>query len=256
MSILLEALRKSEKSQSPVESPTIHTDQHISMPSEPVSKGPLAVLLLLVLLLIAWIVWRQYESPVVNDQPPQAAPARQDDAIETPVSSLPSKDVASSSAVSSGEPSSTRRTPVESYQAETPASSTTSSSTSASSQPGTPNPGTAQPDTSRPQPAASAGADRRAGSGLDQQAAVSDAAQAKHPQPISYWELPDAIRADVPEIKFSVLVYANQPADRFVLVNGQRLVEGDSYGEGLVVAEIRRDGVVFSFRLYRFLVEK
>jgi hypothetical protein len=74
--------------------------------------------------------------------------------------------------------------------------------------------------------------------------------------PITYWELPDAIRANVPEIKFSVLVYAKQPKDRFVLINGQRLVEGDSAQAGLVIEEIRRDGVVFSYRLYQFLVER
>ncbi|HEY5775627.1 MAG TPA: general secretion pathway protein GspB, partial [Xanthomonadales bacterium] len=76
------------------------------------------------------------------------------------------------------------------------------------------------------------------------------------PAPISYWELPDAVRSDIPVIKFSVLVYATDPADRFVLINGQRLGEGDSAQPGLVVKEIRRDGVVFSYRLYQFLVER
>ena len=78
----------------------------------------------------------------------------------------------------------------------------------------------------------------------------------REPAPISYWELPDAVRADIPEIKFSVLVFAKKPADRFVLINGQRLAEGDSPQSGLVVKEIRRDGVVFSYRLYQFLVER
>jgi general secretion pathway protein B len=76
------------------------------------------------------------------------------------------------------------------------------------------------------------------------------------PAPISYWELPDSVRSDIPVIKFSVLVYATDPADRFVLINGQRLGEGDSAQSGLVVKEIRRDGVVFSYRLYQFLVER
>lgn len=76
------------------------------------------------------------------------------------------------------------------------------------------------------------------------------------PEPLGYWDLPDAVRADVPEIKFSVLVYATDPAQRFVLINGQRLTEGDSVKSGLVVEEIQRDGVLFSYRLYRFLVKK
>ena len=76
------------------------------------------------------------------------------------------------------------------------------------------------------------------------------------PTPITYWELPDSIRANVPEIKFSVLVYAKQEEDRFVLINGQRLAEGDAVQPGLLVHEIRRDGVIFSYRLYQFLVER
>ena len=73
---------------------------------------------------------------------------------------------------------------------------------------------------------------------------------------MGYWELPDSVRANVPEIKFSVLVYAANPADRFVLINGERLREGDNAGPDLVVKKIRREGVIFSHGLYVFLVEK
>ena len=76
------------------------------------------------------------------------------------------------------------------------------------------------------------------------------------PRPISYWELPDSVRANVPEIKFSVLVYAANPSDRFVLINGERLLEGDNTGSDLLVKEIRRDDVLFSYRKYQFLVER
>jgi general secretion pathway protein B len=271
MSILLEALRKSEKGQTPVEPPTIHTDQHIFVASEPIRKGPVAGLLLLALVSTAWIVWRQYEPPVVNDQPAQTAPAIQGGTIKTPVSSMQSKDVAPGSTDSSKAAPTTRRTPVENYQPETPATSTPATSTPATSTPttstpatstpatnlaGTVNPSTTGLSTTGSQPPVVAGAERLVGSGPAKEPSGTGGVRVKQPQPISYWELPDAIRAEVPEIKFSVLVYANEPADRFVLVNGQRLVEGDSYGQGLVVEEIRRDGVVFSYLLYRFLVER
>ena len=58
------------------------------------------------------------------------------------------------------------------------------------------------------------------------------------------------------DYRFSVLVFAADPEDRFVLIDGQRLKEGDSIQPGLLVKEIRRDGVVFSYRLYQFLVER
>jgi general secretion pathway protein B len=76
------------------------------------------------------------------------------------------------------------------------------------------------------------------------------------PPPIGYWDLPDSIRSNVPEIKYSVLVYANDPSDRFVLISGEGLKEGDVVSAGLKVKEIRRDGIIFKYRLYEFLVEK
>lgn len=74
-------------------------------------------------------------------------------------------------------------------------------------------------------------------------------------EPISYWELPQGIRDDLPPIKITVLVYAEHPEDRFLLSNGQRLVEKDQLDGGLVLDEIRKDGAVFLYRNYRFLVK-
>lgn len=74
-------------------------------------------------------------------------------------------------------------------------------------------------------------------------------------EPISYWELPQGIRDSLGDIKITVLVYSDQPSDRFVLSNGQRLVEKDQLDGGLVLEEIRRDGAVFVYRNYRFLVK-
>lgn len=74
-------------------------------------------------------------------------------------------------------------------------------------------------------------------------------------EPISYWELPQGIRDNLPVIKITVLVYAERPADRFLLSNGQRLVEKDQLDGGVVLDEIRKDGAVFLYRNYRFLVK-
>jgi general secretion pathway protein B len=74
-------------------------------------------------------------------------------------------------------------------------------------------------------------------------------------EPISYWELPQGIRDNLPEIRITVLVYAEHPGDRFLLSNGQRLVEKDELDGGLVLDEIRKDGAVFLYRNYRFLVK-
>jgi len=236
VSILLEALRKSEQSKRPLEAPTIHAEQQTAVDSEPVRKGPLALLLFVALLLIAWIVWRQYRPSTEGYQPPVTLSAKRDGAITTPVSSLQATDSKKDSGNGAKYPLNQQRTPVENYQ-------------QAIREINKPKAGKSKPQAK--------GANVSAAKTIPAKKPASDVRGAdRNPAPISYWELPDTVRADVPEMSFSVLVYANRPADRFVLVNGKRLQEGDSYRQGLVVQEIRRDGVVFSYRLYRFLVER
>lgn len=261
MSILLEALRKSEKNQHVREAPTIHSDDPSVSVSEPLRTGPLAILLIVALFVCGWLVWRQYQPPEGSYQPPVSVgadrtvaapkPVAVDKQIETTAPSLPD------AKASSGQ----TRTPVETYQ---PPQSNVSPTTSATLGPAISDAAESAakfPDQhpARPEQKASA---RLREPGF-KPAASNKTAKAEseefhpgEPAPISYWELPDSIRAEVPEIKFSVLVFAADPADRFVLINGQRLGEGDSAQPGLEVKEIRREGVVFSYRLYQFLVER
>jgi len=74
-------------------------------------------------------------------------------------------------------------------------------------------------------------------------------------EPISFWQVPQSLRDNMPEFRITVLVYAEEPADRFVLVNGVRLVEKEELAAGVTLDEIRRDGAVFRYRNYRFLVK-
>ena len=57
--------------------------------------------------------------------------------------------------------------------------------------------------------------------------------------------LPAAARREFPQLVFSTHVYADDPALRAVVVNGQRLTEGNSLG-GLYLNEITENGVVFA----------
>jgi general secretion pathway protein B len=84
----------------------------------------------------------------------------------------------------------------------------------------------------------------------------NDAAQSRQPGLISYWQLPETVRESLPALRITVLVYAEQPEDRFLLMDGRRWTEGDELGDGLRLQEIRRDGAVLSYRLYRFLREQ
>lgn len=251
MSILLEALRKSEKNQHSPEAPSIHTDDQQDPATDSIKTGPLALLLVVALFASGWFVWQQYQPPAGSYQPPVTLKADQTRAVTTPAENSEATGEKTMQAVPSGtvaNNSSVRpRTPVESYQATTRNTS--------QAKPATPKPAENDPvkqlvNDSDKQPAT------RKETPLESVGVVKEEPRPRELEPISYWELPDAIRADVPEIKFSVLVYAKNPADRFVLINGQRLVEGDSPQPGLIVKEIRRDGVIFSYRLYQFLVEK
>ena len=66
------------------------------------------------------------------------------------------------------------------------------------------------------------------------------------------WALPYAQRRGIPELKLSMHVYAAEPAQRFVIVNGNRQVEGDTF-EGLKLIEIRNDGIVLEREGLRFV---
>ena len=70
------------------------------------------------------------------------------------------------------------------------------------------------------------------------------------------WQLPLTIRKDLPELKLTMHVYSQQPAQRFVVLNGNRQVEGDDLGADVKLSEIRIDGAVLEFHGQRFLVPR
>lgn len=68
-------------------------------------------------------------------------------------------------------------------------------------------------------------------------------------------ELPDTQRAALPALKLDMHVYSKDPANRFVLVNGKRLAEGEG-GDGVRVVEIRPDGVVVDAKSVRVFLPR
>jgi general secretion pathway protein B len=69
-------------------------------------------------------------------------------------------------------------------------------------------------------------------------------------------QLPASIGNQLPPLHLDMHVYATRPADRFVLVNMQRLREGDATREGARVERITPTGVVMAFRGTRFQLER
>ncbi len=65
-------------------------------------------------------------------------------------------------------------------------------------------------------------------------------------------ELPPAILQEIPPLSISVHAYSSNPADRIVGINNRVLREGANVPPGLTLDEITPDGMVFSYKGYRF----
>ena len=74
------------------------------------------------------------------------------------------------------------------------------------------------------------------------------------PAPIlpKYYELPYNVRKDLPPLNVTMHVYAAVPAQRFIVIDGDRKAEGDALKDGLTLREIRNDGIIFEFRGQQF----
>jgi len=66
------------------------------------------------------------------------------------------------------------------------------------------------------------------------------------------WELPFATRKDIPDLELTMHVYSADPKQRFVVIKGDRHVEGDELAQDLILREIRPDGLVLDYKGQRF----
>jgi general secretion pathway protein B len=69
-------------------------------------------------------------------------------------------------------------------------------------------------------------------------------------------ELPTQAIAGLPRLNIDLHVYSPDPAQRFVVVNGQRLREGEALREGPTLERITADGVVLNHQGTRFLLPR
>lgn len=61
-------------------------------------------------------------------------------------------------------------------------------------------------------------------------------------------EMPEAFRRTFPKLHFEVHAYDDDPAKRFVMLNGRRYRENETLSEGLLISEITPAGVIFSYQ--------
>ena len=71
--------------------------------------------------------------------------------------------------------------------------------------------------------------------------------------PAPKWhELAPEVRDAIPNLVVSMLVYAKNPADRWININGSRKTEGQEISSGLKLEQITPDGAILSYRGQRF----
>jgi general secretion pathway protein B len=280
MSILLDALRKSEEQRRLGSAPSIHDGADSSDPGGDSAHQwiPLSLIVLSAIVMI-WLGWRQYAPPLAGTPADAVTGADQVVAADAPQ-----------------RPRAQGRTPVESYanevrapqahagpaQVRAPADDVRAPQVHAGSarDRAVANAQKARVNESfrayegEGEPAGREAPERDAAVAMTAPDVVVEPPPARRPggnpapqqsrpsspekaasEPITFWELPQGVRDSMPELRISVLVFAKQPEDRFLLISGQRLVEKEELEGGVVLDEIRRDGAVFRYRNYRFLVK-
>jgi general secretion pathway protein B len=75
---------------------------------------------------------------------------------------------------------------------------------------------------------------------------------AGRPRPPLERELPLEIHGALPRRQIIAHIYAKEPERRFIIVNSVKLHEGEGTADGLILQEVRPDGIVFQFKNHRF----
>lgn len=277
MSILLDALKKSEEQRQLGTTPTIYSSvDGRAEDANPAHYWVPAAMMAVAAIVIAWIGWNQYQAPFnvldSDGRPPETKIQVAETVAEPEVAEnelAVEQEVAVEQQLAVRPPG--LRSPIEKYESADNRPPTLTimppqtdlggeerrqrlnqsfSRYEAEDTPAqTGSPAQAAPGAVVPQ-------SDTAGDPRAQQAGAVDnpPVESQEPEPVSYWALPQGVRDKLPDFKISVMVFAEQPADRFLLMDGKRWVEKDS-ANGVRLDEIRRDGAVFLYQKYRFLVK-
>jgi general secretion pathway protein B len=69
---------------------------------------------------------------------------------------------------------------------------------------------------------------------------------------LSIAELPQSIQQELPKMSISVHAYSGIPRERLVGINGRMLHEGEYIAPGLLLEQVTLDGMILSYKGYRF----
>lgn len=232
MSLILEALRKSEAERRLGSAPDLLTVMPILRASEPRRRWPLAMAggLLLVVLASTW--WW----------------ARNTQTVRAIVAVAPVTQGTARAAVDAT--NNVRREPPQAHAdvrtLRLPPPITNASRIAAPIPPPVPVATPAEPLPSATEPVQSASASTT----------TASPTPAAEPALLSLADLSADERNSLPALKVSMHVYADDPSHRFMIIDGQRVGEGARLADGVVLVRIRRDGAELDVRGRRLLLTK
>ena len=235
MSFILDALRKSDQQRQRGSAPTLATPQIVAVEARRPSywvQGVVAAILVVAGVIIGW--WRpwQPEAPGAVGQTAARATAAAKPPEPMPRQATPTPPAAGG--MPPAEP------PVRKPEAP-PASAAVISAA----------------DRPAPSSASVSGAPEKPVTAVPQQppapekaAGPADSAAVEKVMALS--ELPDSIRRELPAMQILLHQYSPRPRNRFVTINNQTLQEGEPVAPGLTLEQITPDGMILSYRGYRF----
>ncbi|MFT5579839.1 MAG: general secretion pathway protein B [Paraglaciecola psychrophila] len=73
---------------------------------------------------------------------------------------------------------------------------------------------------------------------------------------IPFWQLPAAVQQEIPALTFSLHIYAENPKRRTIIINKNRMTEGDRVLPELLLESITTQGVILNWKkAYRFSID-
>jgi general secretion pathway protein B len=262
MSYILEALKKAEQARNRGKAPELFTVQatEAALPerSNPWPYIIIAVIAVNAAVLLTWLRPWQRHAPVAPSQMASTTidrrPAQEQvAAAPTPAPVPPGEPLIPQEGVQSAAPR-----PVESKpSASVPRSTPTTSARTVTS------PKAPQPKASAKAPGSPAARESAAKGGNSPKVAAQSPPDSSAPASsidaessesgvIAFNELPASIRQELGGMTVAVHMYSAKPADRFVSINDRPLHEGDEINPGLTLDKITYDGMILSYKGYRF----
>jgi general secretion pathway protein B len=245
MSLILDALRKSEAERQRGKSPGLFaTTPGLQREMFPRMKLWPVLVFIAFLLASAWVIWRGESRRAESEQSVTANAAPADTGIEVVDAAAGTADSGDASAP-----------PIPGAQSSAPASPAPPATSVATRQQAIPSPPSPGVGATQPLPTIAPASTAVPSPPLPEVAPAPGAEAPSEESLPTVAVLDSGTRASLPPLKLSMHVFGQDPAKRFAIIDGKRVSAGSLLGNG-VVEEIRRDGVVININGERLLVPK